>query len=416
MSIIWHPFTQHALEPPLRRIVRAEGAYLTTDDGQRILDAISSWWVITHGHRHPHIVEAIRSESERLDQIIFAEYTHAPAERLAVKLLAVAPAGLTHVFFSDSGSTSVEVAIKMALGYWRHRGERRSRLIVMEHSYHGDTIGTMSVGARGPFNDAYEPLLFDVARVPFPRPGREADTLSLLERFCRGGDAAGLLVEPLILGAGGMLMYAPEVLAEMHRICVRQGVLFIADEIMTGWGRTGTRFACEQAAISPDIVCYSKGLTGGSLPLAVTLCRRALYEAHYSTDRRRMLFHSSSFTANPIACAAALANLEIWEQEPVLERIRALSELQRRELAPFRDDARFEGVRQLGTITAMELKGADAGYLAQIGPTLRAKLRDTAVLLRPLGNTIYVLPPYCTSAEDLQSIYRAIRTAVDGLA
>src|SRR6202162_6389310 len=227
MSIIWHPFTQHALEPPLRRIVRAEGAYLTTDDGQRILDAISSWWVITHGHRHPHIVEAIRSESERLDQIIFAEYTHAQAERLAVKLLAVAPAGLTHVFFSDSGSPSVEVAIKMALGYWRHRGERRSRLIVMEHSYHGDTIGTMSVGARGPFNDAYEPLLFDVARVPFPRPGREADTLSLLERFCRGGDAAGLLVEPLILGAGGMLMYAPEVLAELRRICVRQDVLLI---------------------------------------------------------------------------------------------------------------------------------------------------------------------------------------------
>jgi adenosylmethionine-8-amino-7-oxononanoate aminotransferase len=415
MSIIWHPFTQHALEPPARRVVSAEGAYLSTEDGHRILDAISSWWVITHGHRHPHIVDAIRSQSQRLDQVIFAEYTHEPAERLAAKLLAVAPPGLTHVFFSDSGSTSVEVAIKMAIGFWRHRGEPRSRIIVMEHSYHGDTIGTMSVGARGAFNEAYEPLLFDVARIPFPAAGREAATLSALERLCRNGDAAALLLEPLVLGAGGMLMYSAELLAQMHRICIAQGVLFIADEVMTGWGRTGSRFACEQAGVSPDIVCYSKGLTGGSLPLAVTLCQRALYEAHYSTDRRRMLFHSSSFTANPIACAAALANLEVWEQEPVLERIHALSALQRLELEPFRDDPRFENVRQTGTITAMDVKVADAGYLATIGPQLRAALRDSDVLLRPLGNTLYVLPPYCTGAEDLQRIYRAIRTAVDRL-
>jgi adenosylmethionine-8-amino-7-oxononanoate aminotransferase len=213
-----------------------------------------------------------------------------------------------------------------------------------------------------------------------------------------------------------MLMYAPMLLAEMQRICSDHGVLFIADEIMTGWGRTGTRFACEQANVAPDIVCYSKGLTGGALPLAVTLCRPPIYQAHFSTDRRRTLFHSSSFTANPIACAAALANLEVWEQEPVLERVRTLSELQRRELAPFHDDSRFEGVRQLGTITAMELKARDTGYLAQVGPLLRAKLRASGVLLRPLGNTIYVLPPYCTNAEDLRSIYQAIRVAVDSLA
>ena len=416
MSTIWHPFTQHALEPPMRRIARADGAYLFTDSGQRIVDAISSWWVITHGHSHPHIVDAIRSQATQLDQVIFAEYTHEPAERLADKLLSVAPAGLTHVFYSDSGSTSVEVAIKMALGYWRHRDEPRSRLIVMEHSYHGDTIGTMSLGARGPFNASYEPLLFDVARIPFPAAGREADTLTALERLCRVGDAAALLVEPLVLGAGGMLMYAPAALTEMSRICARFGVLFIADEVMTGWGRTGTRFACEQAGVSPDVVCVSKGLTGGALPLAVTLCRRPVYEAHYSPDRRRMLFHSSSFTANPIACAAALANLEVWEQEPVLERIRTLSELQRRALEPFRDDSRFEHVRQLGTITALDVIATDAGYLAQIGPKLRARLRDTGVLLRPLGNTIYVLPPYCTSADDLALIYGAIRTAVDRLA
>jgi adenosylmethionine-8-amino-7-oxononanoate aminotransferase len=396
-------------------VVRAEGAWLTTDDGQRILDAISSWWVITHGHCHPHIVGAIRAQAEQLDQVIFAEFTHAPAEQLAAGLLAIAPPGLAHVFFSDSGSTSVEVAIKMALGFWRNGGQPRARILVMEHGYHGDTVGTMSAGARGPFNEAYEPLLFDVDRVPFPHPGRESETLMALERLCRTDTAAALLVEPLILGAGGMLMYSPSVLAEMRRICEAHGVLFIADEVMTGWGRTGTRFACEQAGVRPDIVCYSKGLTGGSLPLAVTLCSPAVYQAHYSDERRRMLFHSSSFTANPIACAAALANLELWRREPVLERIRGLAELQRRQLEPFRDDPRFTGVRQLGTITAMEVRSPEQGYLAEIGPRLRAQLRDSGVLLRPLGSTLYVMPPYCTSAGELQLIYAAIRSAVDAL-
>jgi adenosylmethionine-8-amino-7-oxononanoate aminotransferase len=412
MSNIWHPFTQHAVEPPARRIVAAEGAWLTDADGRRILDAISSWWVITHGHRHPRIVEAIRAQAAQLDQVIFADFTHAPAEQLAAGLLEIAAPGLEHVFFSDSGSTSVEVAIKMALGYWRHQGQPRSRLIVMEHSYHGDTVGTMSVGARGPFNEPYEPLLFDVSRIPFPYAGRESETLSALENLCRTGDAAALLIEPLVLGAGGMLMYPPAVLAEMRRSCTAHGVLFIADEVMTGWGRTGTRFACEQAGVCPDIACYSKGLTAGALPLAVTLCRRPIYQAHFSTDRRRMLFHSSSFTANPIACAAALANLEVWQHEPVLERIKTLGERQRLQLEPFRDDARFSGVRQLGTIAAMEIKVPDSGYLAEIGPRLRASLRDSGVLLRPLGNTIYVMPPYCTSEDELRLAYEAIRGAV----
>ncbi len=410
---VWHPYTQHALEPPPRKILHAEGAYLTSDDGQRIVDAISSWWVITHGHRHPHIVAAIKAQADRLDQIIFAEYTHEPAEKLAAKLLSVAPAGMRHVFFSDSGSTSVEVALKMALGYWRHNGESRTRIIVMEHAYHGDSVGAMSVGARGPFNEAYEPLLFEVARIPFPLAGREAETLAALEGACAQSDAAALIVEPLVLGAGGMHMYAAQVLEGMRRICAAHGVLFIADEVMTGWGRTGSRFACEQAGITPDIVCYSKGLTGGALPLAVTLCRHEIFEAHYSLDRRRTFFHSSSFTANPIACAAALANMEVWENEPVMQRIGAVSAQQSLLLNRFRDDRRFENVRQTGTITAMDFKAADAGYLAQIGLRLRACFRTAGVLLRPLGNTVYVLPPYCVTPDDLQMIYNAIYDAAD---
>jgi adenosylmethionine-8-amino-7-oxononanoate aminotransferase len=411
MQTVWHPFTQHAIEPPMRNIVRADGAWLTAADGQRILDGISSWWVITHGHRHPHIVEAIKHQADRLDQIIFAEYTHEPAESLAAKLIAIAPSGLEHVFFSDSGSTSVEVALKMALGYWRNLDEPRARIIVMEHGYHGDTIGAMSVGARGPFNEAYEPLLFEVARIPFPASGREADTLAALNRLCRAGDAAAFILEPLVLGAGGMRMYPPQVLRELHGICAAHGVLFIADEVMTGWGRTGTRFACEQAAVTPDILCLSKGLTGGALPLAVTLCRHALFDAHCSSDRRRTFFHSSSFTANPIACAAALANLEVWEQEPVLARVAALSEQQRAQLERFRGDARFENLRQCGTIAAMDLRVNDPGYLAEVGPRLRASFRAAGVLLRPLGNTIYVMPPYCITGDELQRLYDAIGRA-----
>lgn len=414
-SPVWHPFTQHALQPQATMIARGDGAWVETPDGRRILDAISSWWVVTHGHRHPDIVAAIQRQAERLDQVIFAGFTHAPAERLARQLIDLVSrhgmAELAHVFFSDSGSTAVEVAIKMALGYWRHSGDGRSTIVALEHGYHGDTIGTMSAGARGVFNAAYEPLLFDVERLPFPARGREEETLAALETICRQKPVAALIVEPLILGAGGMLTYAPRVLAEMRRITAAHGVLLIADEVMTGFGRTGTVFASEQAGVSPDILCLAKGLTGGSLPLAVTLCRPAIFEAHFSTDRTRTFFHSSSYTANPIACAAAVANLDIWAREPVLARIAALAEAQGARVDRLRDDKRFAKVRQLGTITALDLAAGGPGYLADVGPRLAAHFLARDVLLRPLGSTVYVLPPYCTTPEELDVVYAAIAAA-----
>ncbi len=265
-SAVWHPFTQHAAEPVPPTIARTEGAYVETREGRRILDAISSWWVITHGHRHPRIVGAIRNATETLDQVIFAGLSHEPAERLASALVDMAPKGLDWVFYSDSGSTSVEVALKMALGFHRNNGAPRSRIVVMEHSYHGDTIGTMSVGARGVFNAAYEPLLFEVDTIPFPAAGREQETLDAFERLARDRDVAALIVEPLVLGAGGMKFYPASLLAEMRRICTAHGVLFIADEVMTGWGRTGTMFACEQAAVVPDILCTCLLYTAPCLP------------------------------------------------------------------------------------------------------------------------------------------------------
>jgi adenosylmethionine-8-amino-7-oxononanoate aminotransferase len=409
-SPIWHPFTQHALQPDMLRIARGEGAYLYTADDRRIIDAIASWWVVTHGHCHPAIVRAIQKQAEQLNQIIFAGHTHEPAEQVASAMLKLAPRGLDHVFFSDSGSTSVEVALKMALGYWHNIEKPRSRIVVMQHSYHGDTIGAMSVGARGVFNAAYGPLLFDVATVPFPKFGHEQATLDALEAACRERPAA-FIVEPLILGAGGMLMYPAWVLKEMKRICEAARVWFIADEVMTGWGRTGTLFACEQADVVPDIACYSKGLTGGSLPLAVTLCRDEIFEAHFSTDRSRTFFHSSSYTANPIACAAAKANLDLWRDPAVSARVAEVAAMQEKALAPFRTDDRFKNVRRTGTITALDLDVGDSGYLAGIGPKLLAFFGSKNLLLRPLGNTIYVMPPYCVTQADLDEIYAGVAEA-----
>ncbi len=412
-SPVWHPFTQHALQPEATMIARGEGAWLETPAGERIFDAISSWWVVTHGHRHPRIVEAIKRQADTLGQVIFAGFTHEPAEALARRLIAVAPRGLAHVFYSDSGSTAVEVALKMALGYWRNTGRPRSRILALEHAYHGDTVGAMSAGARGIFNAPYEPLLFDVTRLPFPAEGREQATLDALDAACRAEPVAALIVEPLILGAGGMLIYPASVLADMKRVCEARGALFIADEVMTGWGRTGTLFACEQAGVTPDILCTAKGLTGGAIPLAATLATPAIFDAHYARDRARAFFHSSSYTANPIACAAALANLEIWEEEPVRERIAALAAAQEAAIAPLRKDARFRSVRRLGTIAAADLAVRDAGYLAEIGPKLTARLLEQGVLIRPLGNTIYVMAPYCARADELAHIYAAVSEAAD---
>jgi adenosylmethionine-8-amino-7-oxononanoate aminotransferase len=410
-SVVWHPFTQHGLDTISTKIVRTEGAYLVDEHGRSILDAISSWWVITHRHRHPAIMKAIQVAAETFDQIIFAEYTHEMAEELAKGLLRVAPPGLAHVFYSDSGSTSVEVALKMALGFFHHVGDPRSRIVVMEHSYHGDTIGTMSAGERGVFNAPYGALLFDVDRVPFPEAGREQDTLDAFERLCRDRKIAALLIEPLVLGAGGMKMYPACLLTKLKQIAERSNTLLIVDEVMTGWGRTGTLFACEQANITPDILCTSKGITGGALPLAATLCSREIFDAHLSADRSRMFFHSSSYTANPIACAAAVANLKVWQTEPVAQRIEELTRMHRERLEPFRADPRFTNIRQTGTIAALDLDVSTAGYLSEVGPKLRRFFRDRDLLIRPLGNVIYLMTPYCVTPDELDRAYAAIDEA-----
>lgn len=411
-SPVWRPFTQHALQPAAYKVKRAEGVWLELEDGRRFLDAISSWWVITHGHRRPEIMQAICAQAQMLDQVIFAGFTHEAAETLAQRLVSFISPGLDRVFYSDSGSTSVEVAIKMALGYWRNRGEQRAQIVALESGYHGDTIGAMSAGARSVFNAAYAPLLFNVERIPFPSAGLEQETLDALEFACRRNPAA-FIVEPLIAGAGGMRIYSSALLSEMYKICSKYGVLFIADEVMTGFGRTGTLFACQQAGITPDIGCYSKGLTGGAVPLSVTMCRHEIFDAHYHSDRSRAFFHSSSFTANPIACAAALANLDVWENTDAISRMETLCFAQKNQIEKFRKDKRFSNIRSLGTIAALDLNLKNSDYLSSISLDLMKFFNDKGIVMRPLGATLYVLPPYCVSLEELENVYKAIDAAAE---
>jgi len=285
----------------------------------------------------------------------------------------------------------------------------------MEHSYHGDTIGTMSVGERGVFNQAYAPLLYDVETIPFPTAGAEHLTVQALESLTvqHPGEIAALIVEPMVLGAGGMKMYEASVLKALKTVCEAHDVVFIADEVMTGWGRTGTLFACEHADIVPDILCTSKGLTGGLLPLAATLCGQKFFDAHYSPDRSKMFFHSSSYTANPIACAVACANVQIWADPCVLGNVQNLVKAQAQHLSQIKSHQRYENIRQCGTITALDVKVGDQGYMSDIAPKLYNYFQGMDVLLRPLGNTVYILPPYCLTENDLDKIYHAVSQAPD---
>ncbi len=413
VSPIWHPMTQHALLPDSIHVDRAEGAYLYTKDGRKIIDGISSWWVNTHGHCHPKIVKAVQAQAEKLEQVVFAGFTHEPAEELAKKLLRLSDPSLEFVFYSDSGSTAVEVALKMAIGYFEHESTPRRKIVALEGGYHGDTFGAMSAGSRSVFNKLYEPYLFDVEHLPFPFEGREFQTLEKFESILRAGDVAALIVEPLVQGASGMRVYTPETLKALHDLCRAHGALLIADEVMTGFGRTGSMFACEKAGIAPDLMCLSKGLTGGFLPMGATLATKEIYTAFYDTDRSKTFFHSTSFTGNALACAAALASLEIWATEPVMTNIRSIEQAHEKAAGWFYARPDVAALRVQGSIFAMDIKDETQGYLSEIGPQIYDFMIENDVLLRPVGNTVYILPPYCITSEDLELIYETLWRALD---
>ena len=409
-SLIWHPFTQHGLERSEIEIDRASGACLYRPDGGRIIDAISSWWVITHGHCHPAIAQAVQEQAQQLDQVIFAGFTHKPAQRVAQQLLTHAPAH-QHVFFSDSGSTAVEVALKVAAGYWHHRGEKRHKILALEGAYHGDTFGTMAAGARGVFNDIYAPYLFDVIHAPVPLNGQEDQALAAFEAILRqdGHAIAAFVFEPLVQGSGGMRMYSPQSLKALCDLCAAYGILLIADEVMTGFGRTGSFLACDQAGVQPDLIALSKGLTGGFLPMGATLATREIYQAFYHKERSKMFFHSSSFTGNPLACAAASASLALWDSEETLQKIQKISATHHSNRERFEDLPCVKEVRQCGTILAVEMEDQNAeGYLASRGQDFYDFALARGILMRPLGNVLYILPPYCITADQLEDIYACL--------
>jgi adenosylmethionine-8-amino-7-oxononanoate aminotransferase len=408
---VWHPYTQHFGAPLPIAIARAEGAWLYDTDGRPILDAISSWWVTAHGHARPEIADAIATQARTLDHVIFAGFTHAPAAALAAELVMRLPPGLTRVFYSDNGSTAVEAALKMSLQFFVNRGTPRRLVAALEHAYHGDTFGAMAAGARTVFSEAFDPMLFEVARLPDPSVG---DTVKAFDELLelRGSELAALIVEPLLLGAGGMRVWDERVLQALRRRTEEAGVHLIADEVLTGFGRTGPLFACERADISPDIICLSKGLTGGAMALGATVATEAIYDAFLSSERRHTFFHGHSYTANPIACSAALASLALFDNASEDDRIR-IEVAHAHQLATFRGHKGVIATRQIGTIGVIELE-AEPGYFSDIGRALAAYALEQGILLRPLGNVAYCLPPYCITNEELARVYDVIRRFLDG--
>ncbi len=438
LDVLWHPCTQMREHPdvlPLVPIERGEGAWLVGRDGRRYLDAVSSWWTNLFGHAEPRIARAIAEQAMTLEQVILAGFSHQPAVELAEKLLAIAPresgrAALSKVFYADNGSAGVEVALKMAFHWFRNRGEdRRSKFVALENGYHGETIGALSVGDIPLYRRVYAPLLAECLFAPSPDsyaawPGetaidcadRAADGLrDLLERH--PGEVCALILEPRVQCAGGMRMHDPRYLRRARELCDAHGVFLVADEIAVGFGRTGSLFACEQAGVQPDLLCLSKGLTGGFLPLAAVLCTQAIYDGFLDDSRERAFLHSHSYTGNPLACAAALASLAIFESDDILARNRATAARMSRLAAPLAALPHMADVRQAGMIVAFELtQGGDKR--TPFDPALRVGLRAyraalrQGVVLRPLGDTLYWMPPYCIDDEQLQLLARVTRDAI----
>jgi len=409
---VWHPYTQMQSAPPPLPVVRAEGVYLYLADGRRLLDAVSSWWVNLHGHNHPRLNRALARQAETLAQVIFAGFTHEPGARLAAALAERAPGRLPWVFYSDDGSTAVEVGLKMAWQLWKNRGEeRRDLFVAFDDAYHGDTFGAMAASGVGTFHDRFSQLLFAVRRARTPvSAARGSASPSLGEILEREGErVAGVILEPMLQGAGGMLVQPAAFLREVREETARKGIPLIADEVLTGFGRTGKLFACEHGPIVPDILCLSKALTAGYLPFAATLASDEIYRSFLSDDRTRTLFHGHSYTGNALACALALESLALFEEENRLGRVVELEQLFAGRLARLREHPAVAQVRGIGSMAAVELRPAsEGGYLDALGPRLVEGALARGVLLRPLGNILYLLPPLVITDGEAHGVFDVI--------
>jgi adenosylmethionine-8-amino-7-oxononanoate aminotransferase len=410
-KVIWHPYTQMKTALPPIPIVSGEGAFLYDEKGKKYIDAISSWWVNIHGHAHPYIAQKVAEQLNKLEHVIFAGFTHEGAVELAERLLQLLPANQKKVFYSDNGSTAIEVAIKMCLQYWHNQSRQRTKIIAFKNAYHGDTFGAMAVSGRSAFTAAFDSLLFEVEFIDLPN----AENLQSLKARLSNlkAETACFIFEPLVQGAGGMLMYEAEHLNLLMAHCLNEGILMIADEVFTGFGRTGKRFACDHLTQQPDIMCFSKGLTGGTMALGLTTCSQQIYEAFLSDDRMKTLFHGHSFTANPVACAAALASMDLFMEPACMDNIQRIKNAHEQFAMKIKDHPKIRTVRQTGAILAMEWEtGNDTSYFNSLRDTLYRYFLAAGIILRPLGNIVYILPPYCITNEDLAYIYAKIEQAL----
>jgi adenosylmethionine---8-amino-7-oxononanoate aminotransferase len=415
-QLIWHPYTQMQTAPAPIGIVRGEGALLFDEQGQSYIDAVSSWWVNIHGHAHPHIAQKLAAQAHTLQHVIFAGYTHPPAVELAERILPILPGNQKRVFYSDNGSTAVEVALKMCIQYWENKGTPKKKILAFHHAYHGDTFGAMSVSGRSVFTRAFDAYLFEVQFIDIPTADNIASLKAQIDAI-DAADIAAFIFEPLVQGSAGMLMYQPDVFEELLAYCQQQEILLIADEIMTGFGRTGLNFAMENVQTAPDIICLSKGLTGGSIALGVTTCTSEIYEAFLSESKLKTLFHGHSFTANPMACVIALASLDIF-LDPACAANRSRVEAAHRAFAGVLSQySLVKNVRIQGTIIAFEIiTDTEDSYINNLADHLHKFFRSKRVMLRPLGNTLYVMPPYVITDAQLQEVYDSIEECLQGLA
>lgn len=410
---IWHPFTQMKLEPYAIPVVKGEGIYLIDENGKKYIDAVSSWWVNIHGHTHPYIARKVCEQLHQLEHVLFAGFTHQPAIELAERLLSWMPETHSRIFYSDNGSTAVEVALKMAYQYWHNQHIARTEIVAYHNSYHGDTFGAMSVSGRSAYTRPFLSKLFDVIYVDAPEKGNELTSLHQLKNVIDNYAVAAFIFEPLVQGAEGMRMYDATVLDEQIALCQKAGIICIADEVMTGFGRTGKMFASDYLNNKPDIICLSKGITGGFMALGATSCTEAIYQAFYSDDRLKTFFHGHSYTANPLACTAAVANLDLFELENTFICIDRISKAHREFCVELQFCPRVKNPRCTGTILAFELISSQPdSYFNPQRDEIYQFFLDRGIILRPLGNTIYVMPPYCITSEELEVVYDAVRQLV----
>jgi adenosylmethionine---8-amino-7-oxononanoate aminotransferase len=403
-TAVWHPFTPQKNLGNIIPIIKAEGSLLFDEQGNSYIDSISSWWVTLHGHAHPYIAQKIYEQALQLEQVIFAGFTHEPAIVLAERLLALHQHHFSKIFYSDNGSTATEVAIKMAIQYWWNKSDkRRKKILAFNNSYHGDTFGAMSVSHRSVFTLAFEEHLFEVIFIDTPTVENIGHIKSIIHQY--GEEIAAFIYEPLVQGAGGMNMYDAYLFNELLNTVKLAEIICIADEVMTGFGRTGKFFASDYLHKKPDILCMSKGLTGGTMALGATACTQRIYEAYLQEDPHKTFFHGHSFTANPIACSAALASLDLLENPTTLEAIEQISNTCSDLQKTLSAEPAFLNPRSLGTILAFELNSTKHGYLNSISSTVTALALNKGIFLRPLGNTVYIMPPYCINNAELCRIF-----------